>query len=392
MDSLDDLILAFRCPVKFESMAGDDVTRFCQKCSLNVHNLSARSRREASHLLESGDICVHFEVDPSGRIRTDDTGLLFTLSQGFRNFHSRLVVYSSLFLAFLTASSLPARAEPSADEQPLAAKKSNVKKPPGAAFPFDCHQFDCVDGMPVRGEIFDAVMDLVPRFGPLDKPIVDQSERQVIDNFADRIQTKRVIDRQDLGRVKHFYKQRGDVIKEFQARTLEALIEMKSPGPQLDKDVMLAEFERARHRAMSALIGKAEEELKKGDLEAARAVHDFVRVGIAAQSFETYHPKLLEGVRYWTLDDYGHRGFSLIDVNLVCDESMLDRAIRVQEKVVSLGAGTERDKAGQVGLLKTFKLAKVLAALKSDRDNKALEKKKWELVRIIRLSRRGIVE
>jgi len=391
MDSLDNLILAFRCPVKFESMTGDDVTRFCQKCSLNVHNLSARSRREASHLLDSGDICVHFEVDPNGRIRTDDTGLLFTLFQGLRNFHNRLIVCSSLLLAFLAASSLPAKSEPSADEQPLTGKKSNVKMPPGVPFPFDCHQFDCVDGMPVKGEIFNAVEDLVPRFR-LGPPIIDQSERQVIDNFADQIQTKRVIDRQDLGRVKHFYKQRGDVVKEFQARTLETLIEMKSPGPQQDKDVMLAEYEVARHRTMSRLVEKAEEELKKGGLGAVRAIHDFVRVGIAAQSFETYHPKLLEGVRYWSLYDYGHRGFSLIDVNLVCDESMLDRAIRVQEKVVSRRAGNEMEKAGQAGLLTTFRLAKVLAALNSDRDNKALEKKKWELVRTLQLSRRGIVE
>jgi len=39
------------CPVKWESMVGDEKRRFCEHCQLHVHNLSAMTTRERDEVL-----------------------------------------------------------------------------------------------------------------------------------------------------------------------------------------------------------------------------------------------------------------------------------------------------------------------------------------------------
>ncbi|MCC6906901.1 MAG: hypothetical protein IT430_03080 [Phycisphaerales bacterium] len=71
---LDRVKIASPCTAKWEDMAGDDVTRHCSQCNLDVHNLSAMTREQAESFLREhtggGRVC--------GRIfrRTDGTILM----------------------------------------------------------------------------------------------------------------------------------------------------------------------------------------------------------------------------------------------------------------------------------------------------------------------------
>ena len=64
------------CPASWESMRGDDRTRFCEGCGRHVHNLSAMTRGEAESLLaecaSAGRLCVRFARADDGAVQTLD--------------------------------------------------------------------------------------------------------------------------------------------------------------------------------------------------------------------------------------------------------------------------------------------------------------------------------
>ena len=66
------LPLVVRCQESFSLMRGDDRTRRCERCGVDVHDLSARTEKEARELLasENPPRCVRFAVDRStGKVR-----------------------------------------------------------------------------------------------------------------------------------------------------------------------------------------------------------------------------------------------------------------------------------------------------------------------------------
>ncbi len=78
LPQLDDIQVAAPCPADWDIMtpvdgAGDRV-RHCDRCALNVYNLSAMSRAEAESLLRAheGRLCARFFRRPDGTIITRD--------------------------------------------------------------------------------------------------------------------------------------------------------------------------------------------------------------------------------------------------------------------------------------------------------------------------------
>ena len=72
--SLDHIHVASPCPASWDAMSGDDRARRCQKCKLNVYNLSEMTRAEAEELIASreGRLCVRFYRRGDGTIITKD--------------------------------------------------------------------------------------------------------------------------------------------------------------------------------------------------------------------------------------------------------------------------------------------------------------------------------
>lgn len=68
MSFLDNVQLAYACPLRWEKLVGGERQRYCGQCERHVHNLSAMTRPEAERLLASGvPVCVRVEVDAQGR-------------------------------------------------------------------------------------------------------------------------------------------------------------------------------------------------------------------------------------------------------------------------------------------------------------------------------------
>ena len=69
---LDRVRVAAPCNADWERMTGDERTRFCAQCELNVYNLSGMTRREAEALLTraEGRLCVRFYRRSDGTILT----------------------------------------------------------------------------------------------------------------------------------------------------------------------------------------------------------------------------------------------------------------------------------------------------------------------------------
>ena len=66
--------VAAPCEEDWNEMRGDERVRFCARCSLNVYNLSAMTRREAERLVVSneGRLCVRFYRRGDGTILTQN--------------------------------------------------------------------------------------------------------------------------------------------------------------------------------------------------------------------------------------------------------------------------------------------------------------------------------
>ena len=74
IDALDSITIPIACPVPWDAMRGDNRTRFCDKCSQNVHDVSELTRAEAVQLVTGGDKlpCLRIYRRPDGRVMTAD--------------------------------------------------------------------------------------------------------------------------------------------------------------------------------------------------------------------------------------------------------------------------------------------------------------------------------
>jgi hypothetical protein len=71
MSALDNLQIATPCPMKWSNMKGDDRKRRCERCRLDVYNLSKLPEREATELI-SKKVCVTFLRRADGTVITGD--------------------------------------------------------------------------------------------------------------------------------------------------------------------------------------------------------------------------------------------------------------------------------------------------------------------------------
>lgn len=87
---LESLRVAEPCHEAWESMTGDARARHCERCDLQVFDLSQRTRAEAESLLSErtpgGRLCVRYTIDARGAVvtRTSERERLVALLGGLR--------------------------------------------------------------------------------------------------------------------------------------------------------------------------------------------------------------------------------------------------------------------------------------------------------------------
>lgn len=66
---LSNLTVSSPCTADWNSMVGNDQVRFCEHCSLQVHNLSLMTRNQAQRLVarSNGRLCVRYHQDSAGK-------------------------------------------------------------------------------------------------------------------------------------------------------------------------------------------------------------------------------------------------------------------------------------------------------------------------------------
>ena len=71
---LDNVRVAAPCNADWDAMIGNDRSRFCGQCNLNVYNLSSMTRSEAESLIarSEGRLCVRFYRRADGSILTEN--------------------------------------------------------------------------------------------------------------------------------------------------------------------------------------------------------------------------------------------------------------------------------------------------------------------------------
>lgn len=124
---LDDIKLAYPCKTTWASMTGDDQVRYCNKCQLNVYNLSGMTKQQAEKIVSSaeGRLCVSFYRRADGTILTQNCPVgLAAIKQRVANTVSLAL---SVLVTFFTAVGLYSffpKTEPTIDNAPSSTSTS----------------------------------------------------------------------------------------------------------------------------------------------------------------------------------------------------------------------------------------------------------------------------
>jgi ankyrin repeat protein len=103
---LNNLTIPSPCSADWNSMVGNDQVRFCEHCSLDVHNLSTMTRNQAQRLVarSNGRLCVRYHYDSTGR------PLTLPLSQKLHRINRRVSqIAAGAFTATLSITSAVAQ-------------------------------------------------------------------------------------------------------------------------------------------------------------------------------------------------------------------------------------------------------------------------------------------
>src|SRR5262245_60732411 len=103
--------IAAPCSAKWDDMAGDDRSRFCSHCQLNVYNLSAMTEEEGERLIieKEGKLCARIYRRADGTVITRDCPVgLAAIRRRFVGFAARTAA-KLMFLVSALAQTIYAR-------------------------------------------------------------------------------------------------------------------------------------------------------------------------------------------------------------------------------------------------------------------------------------------
>lgn len=281
---LDNLLLAFPCPVKWENMDGDERERLCKQCSQKVYNISDMTKSEAESFLannvERGDACIFYYKRADGTIKTENCPKYLRTVRNFGAWiHRGAMLVTAIAVGIV-----------------LSQNEDNVLRPFSKFFSYKTKDFECTGwaGRPAPNEIrentynvsFDA-RDYAP------KSLAEQFEKEERDHLINIL---------TLNALSDFYHANKMPIQLFHVRLLEELVKQKMPQPQKKFDVL--EFEKIRQESLEQVLDKIDQSLKVGaDSNAALLCKNFIDLANSGYSLICNSVELPANVREWkTLD------------------------------------------------------------------------------------------
>ena len=122
---LEQINIPSPCSADWDSMVGNEQVRFCQHCSLSVHDLTKITRKEITRLVASskGKLCVRYYRRPDGLVQTAAS------AQPLTQIKRRL---SRLAAGVFTASLSLASSAAAQSTQPTGRNVAAVSEPAGA--------------------------------------------------------------------------------------------------------------------------------------------------------------------------------------------------------------------------------------------------------------------
>ena len=282
---LDNLLLAFPCPIKWESMDGDERERLCKQCSQKVYNISDMTKAEAEAFLaervETGNACLFFYKRADGTIKTDNCPRYLRPA---RNLVLWLHKTVSLCAAFLLTSN-------------LMGCSGGLMRPflKGIAYEPEGWETTGIAGRPAPNEIRENTYNVIfdaRKYAP--KELSERFKQEEKDHMINIV---------TLNSLAQEYREKKLPIQLFHVQVLKELVKQKMPQPQKFFDEKA--FEELRHDALNEQLNIIETLLNEGNYNKAALKCDrFIELAKSGYSLKSSPAELPKNIREWkTLDD-----------------------------------------------------------------------------------------
>lgn len=293
MDSesnLDNLILAFPCPINWEAMSGNERVRFCSQCSQKVYNISDMSKKEAETLLKRGaeenKVCVRFFVRADGTIKTENCPRIFKSVRRKVELLRRTV---SIGIAFLFAPWNSAAFAQTAEKttagdfyEPSGDETLSMGRPAPNEF----------------RELLPQVISVSMRQQPYEGP---DKVAKLKSQLSDILRLSRKIDLHLLHDLTQEYLNRNQLDRAFKSALLENLVALRQP-PISNGEEKRAQLEKIRNQILDDFINKSEIAIQDVDYESAKGFTEkFMEVAKLGQQVIKHNDAVLPGQEKWPM-------------------------------------------------------------------------------------------
>lgn len=293
MDSesnLDNMVLAFPCPVQWQTMSGDERVRFCSQCSQKVYNISDMSKKEAEALLKKGvednSVCIRFFVRADGTIKTENCPRIL---KSVRKKVELLRRALSVGITFLIGSANSA-----------AFAQSETREAAGDFYEPSGDETLSM-GRPAPNE-FRELLPQVISVSMRQQPYEGTDKvAKLKSQLSDILRLSRKIDLHLLHCLTQEYLNRNQLDRAFKSAVLENLVALKQP-PISKAEEKRVQLEKIRNQILDNLIEKSEIAIHDGDCESAKSfIEKFMEVAKMGQRIIEHNDAVLPGQEKWPM-------------------------------------------------------------------------------------------
>lgn len=309
---LDNLLLAYPCPIKWESMDGNERERLCKQCSKKVYNISDMTKVEAEAFLsenvERGDACLFFYQRSDGTIKTDDCPRYLRPVRDFALWMHKSI---SLGAALIVSCA-------------LSACSGRSLLPVVVGDTYQTKDLECTGwaGRPAPNEIRDNTYKVIfdaRKYAP--KNLSDKFEQE---------EKEHMINILTLNSLSEIYRLKKLNAQLFHVQLLTELVKRKMPGQQEAFDS--ERFEKLRQLVLIEELDKIAKLLDAGEsTDAATLCQSFWEIATAGAPLTRLSVKLPNNVKEWKTID---------QKSLFASADNLDKALvlfhRVDEEVCGM--------------------------------------------------------